>query len=59
MVTISTEDLVAVAVVSAIRNGDIATLKRLLVEKGWLAAAWLGDDDGQGKSRSLLHVVTD
>ena len=59
MVTISTEDPVAVAVVAAIRTGDIATLKRLLVENGWLAAGWLGDDDGQGISRSLLHVVTD
>jgi ankyrin repeat protein len=59
VVTISTEDPVAVAVVAAIRTGDIATLKRLLVENGWLAAGWLGDDDGQGISRSLLHVVTD
>jgi hypothetical protein len=57
--TIDTEDPLAVAVVQAIHTGDLATLKRLLVENPGLATARLGDDDPQGMSRSLLHVATD
>ncbi len=59
MVTISTEDPVAVSVVAAIRAGDLVALRRLLAENPWLATARLGDDDSQGMSRTLLHVVTD
>ncbi|MGH3916461.1 MAG: ankyrin repeat domain-containing protein [Pseudonocardiaceae bacterium] len=59
MSTISTEDPVAVAVVTAIRTGDLATLRRLLTENPGLATARLGDDDSAGMSRTLLHVVTD
>lgn len=59
VVTISTEDPVAVAVVAATQAGDLEALRRLLAEHPWLATARLGDDDPQGMSRSLLHVVTD
>jgi len=57
--TISTEDPVAVAVVTAIRSGDLTALRQLLDEHPWLATARLGDDDPDGMSRTLLHVVTD
>jgi len=59
MTTISTDDPAAVAVVTAIHVGDVATLKRLLVENPDLATVRLGDDDPDGMSRTLLHVVTD
>jgi uncharacterized protein len=55
-VTIDTESPLAVAVVEAIHNGDVPSLKRLLGENPGLAAARLGDE---GMSRALLHVVTD
>jgi len=50
---------VAVAAVAAIHTGDLAALRRLLVENPWLATARLGDDGPEGMSRTLLHVVTD
>jgi hypothetical protein len=59
MTTISTEDSLAVAVVTAIRTGELTTLRRLLAEHPDLATARLGDDDPGGMSRTLLHVVTD
>lgn len=59
MTTISTEDPVAVAVVAAIHTGDLAALRRLLAEYPGLAVVRLGDDDPEGMSRTLLHVVTD
>jgi uncharacterized protein len=59
MATLSTEDPVAVAVVDAIRSGDVPTLRRLLVEHRDLATMRLGDDDPDGMSRTLLHVATD
>jgi uncharacterized protein len=59
MATIDTEAPIAVAVVEAIHAGDIATLERLLAENPGLATARLGDDDPDGMSRTLLHVVTD
>lgn len=58
-VTISTEDPVALAAITAIHTGDIAGLNRLLDQYPWLAAARLGDDDPEGMSRTLLHVATD
>jgi uncharacterized protein len=58
-VTIDSEDPLAVAVVAAIHAGDLDTLKRLLEENPWLATARFGDDDPEGMSRTLLHVVTD
>jgi uncharacterized protein len=57
--TLSTEDPLAVAAVEAIHAGDIETLKRVLLENPGLATARLGDDDPDGMSRTLLHVVTD
>ena len=59
MVTIGTEDPVALAAVAAIREGDLPALTRLLAENPWLATARLGDDDPGGMSRTLLHVATD
>lgn len=59
MTTISTEDPVAVAVVAAIYAGAVATLKGLLADHPGLASVRLGDDDPDGMSRSLLHVVAD
>lgn len=55
----STEDPLAIATVNAIHTGDTAALKRLLAEHPGLATVRLGDDDPQGMSRTLLHVVTD
>jgi ankyrin repeat protein len=53
----------AVAVVEAIRTGDVPTLKRLLTENPDLVTARItGSDDkcnGNGMSRTLLHVATD
>jgi uncharacterized protein len=57
--TIGTEEPLALAVVEAIHNGDVPTLKRLLNENPGLATARLGDDDPDGMSRTLLHVATD
>lgn len=59
MVTVSTDDPVAVAAVAAIRAGDVDTLGRLLADHDWLATARLGDEKVDGMSRSLLHVATD
>jgi len=59
MATLSTEDPVAVAVVSAIRRGDVTALGRLLAEHRSLATSRLGDEDPGGMTRTLLHVVTD
>lgn len=57
--TMSTEEPVARAAVTAIHAGDVVGLRRLLADNSWLAAVRLGDDDPQGMSRSLLHVATD
>jgi uncharacterized protein len=59
MATIHTEDPLAVAVVEAIRGGDLPALRRLLAEHPELATARLGDDDPGGMARTLLHVATD
>src|SRR5438105_15560381 len=58
-VTISSQHPVALAVVAAIHVGDLAAVRRLLAENPWLPTARLGDDDPEGMSRTLLHVVTD
>jgi ankyrin repeat protein len=55
---LETEDPLAVAVVTAIHNGDLATLGTLLAEHPGLATARLGDPE-RGMSRTLLHVATD
>jgi hypothetical protein len=59
MASVGTEEPLAVAVVEAIRGGDLPALQRLLTEQPWLATARLGDDDPDGMSRTLLHVATD
>lgn len=59
MTTRRTNDLVTVAVVDAIHTGDVARLRDLLVEHQGLAQVWVGTEDPDGMSRSLLHVVTD
>jgi uncharacterized protein len=62
MVTIATEEPLAVAVVQAIHTGDVDALNRLLAEHPELATAKLGTDpcgDDRGMTRTLLHVATD
>jgi len=56
---LATGDPLAVAVVAAIRTGDLPTLSRLLADNPGLATARLGTTDPGGMSRTLLHVVTD
>jgi uncharacterized protein len=58
-VTIDPEDPLAVAVVEAIRTGDLEGLRRLLDTHPGLATARIGDDGPGGTTRSLLHVATD
>jgi hypothetical protein len=57
--TIDAEQPLAVAVVAAIRSGDLPALQRLLAEHPQLATARIGGDDPAGTSRTLLHVATD
>jgi ankyrin repeat protein len=63
MLTMKTDEPLAVAVVKAIHGGDVDALERLLSENQTIATARLGDSFEQchsgGMSRSLLHVVTD
>lgn len=59
MTTISTDDPIAQATVTAIHTGDLTTLRQLLTEQPWLATVRLGSDDPDGMSRTLLHVATD
>lgn len=63
MLTLDTDEPLAVAVVNAIHNGDVENLQRLLGQNPGLATARLGDTPdkckGGGMSRTLLHVATD
>jgi hypothetical protein len=63
MLTLSTDDPLAMAAVAAIHKGDLKTLERLLADNPELATAELGDPVkgicAGGMSRSLLHVATD
>lgn len=59
MTTINSENPVAVATIAAIQTGDLRSLEQLLVDHPGLASTRLGDDDPEGMSRTLLHVVTD
>src|SRR5688500_13341379 len=55
-----TNEPLAVAVVEAIHKGDLESLRRLLETNPGLATARLGDPiEGNGMSRTLLHVATD
>lgn len=59
---IPTDNPRAVTAVEAIHAGDLDRLRQLLREHPELGTAALGTDDGDddcGKSRTLLHVVTD
>lgn len=49
----------AVALVGAIRVGDVDELRRLLTANPGAAAARYGDDGPGGMSRTLLHAATD
>jgi uncharacterized protein len=57
MTTIDPGD--ALAVVEAIRGGDLAGLRRLLAGHPELATARIGEDGPDGTTRTLLHVATD
>lgn len=59
MTTLHTGDPLAIAVVEAIRTGDLPALKKLLDEHPDLATVRLGDDGACDMARSLLHVATD
>jgi uncharacterized protein len=55
------DEPLAVAVVEAIRGGDVDALRRLLRDHPDLATARIGDnpDNGAAKSTTLLHIATD
>jgi len=53
MLNIGSDEPVAIAVVEAIRNGDLEALQRLLSGNPGLAAARIGN------TRTLLHVAAD
>ena len=55
--TLPMHDLPAIAVVAAIRSGDLAALAQLLRDQPALANSRLIDD--RGVARTLLHVVAD
>ena len=57
MLHIGADDSRAVAVVSAIRSGDVQQLKRLLGANPGLASARIVDDCGV--ARTLLHIAAD
>lgn len=57
MTTLSAGDAVAVALVTAIHDGDVATLELQLHDRPSLGAARIVDE--RGTSRTLLHIVAD
>ncbi len=57
MVTLPSDDVVAIALVQAIRAGDVDALRRLLDERPELASARLQGD--KGTTRTPLHVAAD
>ena len=54
--TLEEGEPVAIALVQAVRGGDLAALERLLAENPGLAPARIGR---AGKTRTFLHVATD
>jgi len=59
MATISHDDPLAAAVVSAIQAGDLDTLRQLLAQHPELSTARISDGSPPRCSRTLLHIVTD
>lgn len=59
MTVIAATDERAVAAVTAIRSGDLATLQRLLADHPELAFARIGSEGDCEWTRTLLHVATD
>src|ERR1700730_10758925 len=57
VLTLPMNDVVAVALVEAIRGGDISALRRLLDEHPELATARL--ESAKGTTRTALHVAAD
>jgi ankyrin repeat protein len=57
MLNIPSDDTRSVAVISAIHNGDLERLERLLDDNPGLATAKIVDN--LGVARTLLHIVTD
>lgn len=57
--TIPADDPLAVAATDAVRQGDLAGLRRVLDEHPGLAAARIGSSAPGGESRTLLHTATD
>lgn len=57
MTTLSARDAAAVALVTAIRDGDVASLELMLHDRPSFADARIVDE--RGTSRTLLHVVAD
>ncbi|HEV7644903.1 MAG TPA: hypothetical protein VGO50_13235 [Pyrinomonadaceae bacterium] len=59
MLHLNMNDPVAVALVTAIKTGDVETLRRMLLDDPALAQARI-DKEGDGAgSRTLLHIATD
>jgi len=56
-VTLGSDDPVAVALIQAIRTGDIDALEHLLRQHPGLASARI--QDSKGSSRTPLHVAAD
>jgi ankyrin repeat protein len=59
VIILGAADPKAIAVVTAIRSGDIDGLRTQLAADPELATACIGDKDTAETSRSLLHVVAD
>jgi hypothetical protein len=61
MLTIPSDDPMAVAIVAAIRGGDVESLRRQLMANPALATARIGAASGTActDKRSLLHIATD
>lgn len=57
MVILDGDDQLVVALVGAIRGGDVGVLRRLLDEYAGLASLKIGDE--KGGSRTPLHVAAD
>lgn len=57
MKNIESTDALAIGLVHAIQDGDVAVLQRLLASQPW--AARVGITDARGVTRSLLHIAAD